>query len=214
MVRQRTPAAAPAGRAAVVGGTCQAGAVRVTPGDLVAERYLLERLVEVEGGRRVYRATDQHDGRTVELRVPDDDADAAVAGAMRAEAQAMDALAARGMVVPVHALVEWRGAPVLVTECVPGVSLAELVRTSAPLPPAEAIAVGRALIAALPAAGAPGGMVHRAAVRTADGSVVITGLRPAPAAPGGVDPAVPAVAGSVFTLLTAREPAGASAPAS
>gem|GEM_PF-3979725 len=185
--------------------------MRATPGDVVADRYRLDRLLEVEDGRRTYHATDLALSRAVEVRMPDGDPpDESTVATLREEGEVLARCEAPG-VAPVLDLVEWRGGPVLVTEGVAGTSLGAIVRTAAPEPAGRAVPIAVALIDVLSAAAcatASGGrMVHRSAVVTEPGRrVVVTGLRPADPAPPGVDPAVPAVCETLFALLTARAP--------
>ncbi|HWH15067.1 MAG TPA: PASTA domain-containing protein [Miltoncostaeaceae bacterium] len=186
--------------------------MRATAGDVVAGRYRLDRLVEVDDGRRAYRATDLRRDQAVELWMPDGDPpDPAAVAALRAEGEALAACAGPGVAAVVERC-EWDGVPVLVTECVPGTSIAQKVRAEAPLrgaDAAQAVRIGLGLVDVLAGAvcardGGPR-MVHRSAV-VQDDRVVVTGLRPAPPGPEAADPAVAAVCATLFVLLTAREP--------
>lgn len=184
--------------------------MRAVLGDLVGGRYRLERLVEVEDSRRTYTATDTRRGRTVEVRVLDGpDPGAELIAEMRAEGEALARCREPDRVACVVELPEWRDEPVIVTECVPGRSVTNIIRTEAPRPAAQAVAIGRGLVEAMLEVRntTRGRLVHRSAVVSGDDrGVVVTGLRSAPRVRAGSDPAVAAISATVAGLLTARVP--------
>ncbi len=129
---------------------------------ILGERYRLEETIGSGGAATVWRAHDVPGDRTVAVKLLDaaDGPDAEVRRErLRREARLLATLD-HPNVVRIHDVGDHDGHPFLVMELVPGGSLAELVRSRGPLPPAQAVQVTLAVLGALEAAHQLG-VVHR-----------------------------------------------------
>lgn len=178
---------------------------------MVANRYRLDRLLETVDGRRAHLADDLTRGERVEVRLrdgdtprPGDDA------AMLREGRVMGRRTIAGL-APVIEVTSVDGDPVVVTEHIAGATLAEFARTSAPVAPPlavrHAVTLCEVLIALRPELPERHTAWHRSATVTHEGALVVTAIRIAPLPAQGPDPAVAAVAATLYSLLTARDAA-------
>ncbi|GAB2745050.1 hypothetical protein GCM10027174_18580 [Salinifilum aidingensis] len=152
-------------------------------GDLLADRYRLERRLGSGAMGVVWLATDERLQRSVALKqlLPQLGADAEQAEEARQRAMREGRIAGRlhhPNVVAVHDVTEHEGLPVLVMEHVPARSLADVLTERVTLAPAEAAAIGGQAAEAL-AAAHEAGVVHRDVkpgnvLITEDGTVKIT----------------------------------------
>ncbi|HTU99665.1 MAG TPA: serine/threonine-protein kinase [Luteitalea sp.] len=136
------------GRITAESGVCRCGAPRqlaALPMQL-AGKFRLERRLGRGGMGVVYLAVDRFLGRLVALKTMPCLAPPAVA-ALHAEARAMAAVEHPSMAI-VYGLEIWRDTPVLVTEYLPGGTLAGRL-AHGPLPLREAVTIGIALAATL-----------------------------------------------------------------
>src|SRR5262249_18143086 len=141
------------------GGARTIGAMK--PGDMVADRYRVERLLGSGGMGTVWAATHVVTGKAVALKVlrPRDD-DATARRRLRREAKAGCAVA-HPAVVTVHDVLEGdNGAPVLVMDLLEGESLKDRLAREGTLTLEETLRIVRPVLAALEAAHAAG-VVHR-----------------------------------------------------
>ena len=178
------------------------------PGDVVAGRYELIRMLGGGDGGRVYVAFDRHLSREVALRFVEA-GDRAVAAALLEEGRRMAAIQSdspQAVSVLDAGEIDGGGA-YTATELVNGTPLEEVARRRAPLPPAEATRYAVELLDACLAVQrheqGRADTVVASALATPDGRVRVTRFAHAPAAtaPGGADPAVGAVAGTLRDLL-------------
>ncbi|MBA8793304.1 serine/threonine protein kinase [Friedmanniella endophytica] len=153
------------------------------PGDLIADRYRLVRLVGSGGMGAVWEARDERLARPVALKqlhaqvgVPPAEAGLAEQRAMR-EAR-ITARLHHPNAVPVFDVVEHEGRPCLVMQYLPSTPLSELLRRDGALDPARVAVIGQQTSSALAAAHAVG-IVHRDVkpgniLITEDGSAVLS----------------------------------------
>ncbi len=182
------------------------------PGAVVADRYELIRMLG--GGPasgRVYLAFDRHLDREVALRVVERDPRAAEV--LLADGRRMSAVHAHtpAAVAVLDAGELPGGGAYTAGELIPGTPLDELARHRAPLPVAEAVGLGVALldasIAARRNAGDGSEPVVASALVTADGTLRVTRLADGSGAGApGADPSVAATGGSLRDLLAGSEP--------
>lgn len=131
------------------------------PGNILADRYRIEREIGRGGYSVVYRATDLTLDVPIGLKllVPPPAAEAVARERMRREA-----IVARGLshpnVVALHDFVDADGRSFLTMELVDGPDLAACVAASGPLPVGQAVSMARDIAAALGAAHATG-VLHR-----------------------------------------------------
>jgi serine/threonine protein kinase len=135
------------------------------PGRLVAGRYHLVEVIGRGGMGAVWRARDETLGRDVavkELVLPP-----VVGTAERAAFCARTIREARSAarlkhpgIVTIHDVIQQDGLPWIIMEFVTGRSLAELIESAGPLPPAQVARIGLRILDALRAAHAAG-IVHR-----------------------------------------------------
>ncbi|WP_431954091.1 serine/threonine-protein kinase [Actinacidiphila sp. bgisy167] len=135
-------------------------------GRLVAGRYRLIEQVGRGGMGTVWRAEDELLGRAVavkRLHAPQqhlqDDELETLFERTRREARSA-ARISHPHVIVVHDVVDDEGAPAIVMEYVPSVTLGELLKERGPVAPGEAARIGRAMVAALRAAHTAG-VLHR-----------------------------------------------------
>jgi tRNA A-37 threonylcarbamoyl transferase component Bud32 len=135
--------------------------VTLRPGDVVAERYTVERVLGRGGMAEVVAARDRTLERDVALKVlaPHLLDDAAAHDRFLREARAAAALA-HPRVVALHDVVPDDGHDVMVMQLVPGPSLAERLRDHGPLSAGEAVEIADQVAEGLAAAHARG-LVHR-----------------------------------------------------
>lgn len=128
--------------------------------DLVAGRYRIVRPLGRGGGGQVWLATDEHLGREVTLKRVggETDPELLVSRGLR-EARTL-ATIAHEHVVRVYDAFEHEGAPWIVMEYVPGLSLADLLADHGQLPVPTVAGIGAQLATAL-AAAHRAGIVHR-----------------------------------------------------
>src|SRR5690606_29089 len=149
-----------------------------------AGRYRLTDVVGRGGMGTVWRARDETLGRWVavkELRLPSGIEDAErrrlVTRTMR-EAQAIASIRSRGAAT-VYDVVEEHSRPWIVMELIEGRSLADVIRSEGPMPPARVAAIGLAILDVLRAAHGAG-ILHRdvkpsnVLVASEDNRVVLT----------------------------------------
>jgi eukaryotic-like serine/threonine-protein kinase len=135
------------------------------PDRIVADRYALKAPLGRGGMGVVWHAHDTVLGRAVAVKevvlpptMPDEERRAAHARVLR-EARAAARLNHPGAVI-LYDVVQDQGHPFIVMELVPASTLADLVRTSGPLPPEQVAEIGGQLAATLEAAHRVG-IVHR-----------------------------------------------------
>ena len=180
--------------------------VTLGPGDVVAGRYELIRMLGGGEGGRVYVAFDRHLSREVALRFVEA-GDRAVAAALLDEGRRMAAVQADlAQAVPVLDAGEIDGGGAYTaTELVNGTPLDELARRRAPLPAAEAkryaVQLLEACLAVQRHEQGRADTVVASALATPDGHVRVTRFAHVPATAGAADPAVGAVAGTLRELL-------------
>ncbi|MCA1813226.1 MAG: serine/threonine protein kinase [Halobacteriales archaeon] len=131
---------------------------RLAPGALVAGRYRVVRLLGRGAAGRAFLCRDELLGRDVVLKEVRHDDDGDAAAALR-EARAAGALQ-HPNVLAIHDVLRGEDATVLVTEYVPGGSLADRVARRGPLPPDEARRMVMEVLAGLAALHRIG-IVHR-----------------------------------------------------
>lgn len=176
------------------------------PGDVVAGRYELIRMLGGGDAGRVYVAFDRHLSREVALRFVEA-GDRVAAAALLDEGRRMAAVQADlpQAVAVLDAGETDGGGGYTATELVDGTPLEEVARRRAPLPPGEAKRYGIQLLEACLAVQrheqGRADTVVASALATADGQVRVVRFATAPPGPGGTDPAVGAVAGTLRTLL-------------
>ncbi|GAA3226573.1 WD40 repeat domain-containing serine/threonine protein kinase [Actinocorallia longicatena] len=151
-------------------------------GTLISGRYRLVAVIGSGGMGRVWRGHDELIGREVavkEVLLPPDlgpEQRANLAQRAMREARSAGRLNHPG-IVTVHAVVEYRGAPAIVMEYVPGGSLADAIRAEGRLPAERVTGIAAAMLGALRVAH-EAGIVHRdlkpANVLLAGDRVVIT----------------------------------------
>lgn len=127
----------------------------------LGDRYELLERIDEGGTGVVYRARDVRLGRVVAAKVlrPEYRGDAGFAERLRREARLVASLSHPNVVVVFDWQADDQGC-YLVMEYVEGENLKERIRRRGPLPPAEAIAIARQVLAALEAAHRAG-IVHR-----------------------------------------------------
>src|SRR5581483_3824938 len=118
------------------------------PGAVLGGRYALEHVVEDDGVTQAWTATDQVLARPVMVDLLPSDAEPAARDAFVAAVAAAGRLSHPGVVATFDSG-QVDGAPYVVTERPPGVTLADLLERQGPMPPARAIGIGRQLAAAL-----------------------------------------------------------------
>lgn len=148
-------------------------------GRLLAQRYRLEEKVGAGGMAEVYKATDTLLGRTVAVKILRSQyaSDAEFVRRFRREARAAASLT-HPNVVNVYDVGSDGDVHYIVMEYVEGITLKELIRKTAPLPPAAAALIAREVAEALGHAHRRG-LVHRDIkphniLLTADGRVKVT----------------------------------------
>jgi beta-lactam-binding protein with PASTA domain len=186
--------------------------VTLGPGDVVAGRYELIRMLGGGDGGRVYVAYDRHLSREVVLRLVEA-GDRAVAAALLEEGRRMASVQAelpQAVSVLDAGEIDGGGA-YTATELVDGTPLDELARRRAPLPAGEAkryaVQLLEACLAVQRHEQGRAETVVASALATADGQVRVTRFAHEAPAAGGADPAVGAVARTLRDLL-----AGGPAP--
>lgn len=189
-------------------------------GDMLLGRYRLERVIASGGMGTVWQAEDASLGRRVAVKVLQPAFAASDESRDRFRAEARNA--ARLNHPAVATVYDWfdgdeRSPAFLVLEYVDGGALSELLRSSAPLPPARVAEVLAGAAGALAAAHA-GGLVHRDVkpanlLLTADGRVKLTdfGIAEALRAPGGAPEGF--VLGTPYYLAPEQATAAPTTPA-
>lgn len=182
------------------------------PGDAVAGRYELIRMLGGGEGGRVYVAYDRHLAREVALRFVE--GDAAAADTLLAEGRRMSALGAdspQAVAVLDAGPIDGGGA-YTATELVDGTPLDEVARRRAPLAPAAATSIAVQLLDACLAVqrhqGGRADTVVASALEAPDGRIRVTRFEQAAPGPAGADPACADVARTLETLMV-----GANVPA-
>lgn len=180
--------------------------VTLGPGDVVAGRYELIRMLGGGEAGRVYVAFDRHLSREVALRFVEA-GDRALAAALLEEGRRMAAVQAdlpQAVAVLDAGEIDGGGA-YTATELVDGTPLEELARRRAPLPAGEAkryaIQILEACLAVQRHEQGRADTVVASALATSEGQVRVTRFAHAPAEAGGADPAVGAVARTLRELL-------------
>lgn len=135
------------------------------PGQPVAGRYHLAEVLGRGGMGVVWRARDEVLGRDVAVKelvlspaVADAERRAFCARTIR-EARSAARLKHPG-IVTIHDVIQQNGLPWIIMEYVPGRSLADMIESAGPVPPAQAAEIGLQILDALRAAHAAG-IVHR-----------------------------------------------------
>ena len=129
-------------------GTCGGAWAAAPVPALLADKFLVERRIGAGGMGTVYLARDMGLDRRVAVKTLDGVSAAGLAR-LKAEAQAMAALAHPG-IAQIHGLETWRGRPLLVVEHLGGGTLAARI-VRGPLPAVEAVRVALAVAEALAA---------------------------------------------------------------
>ena len=176
------------------------------PGDVVAGRYELIRMLGGGDAGRVYVAFDRHLSREVALRFVEA-GDRTAAAALLDEGRRMASVQSElpQAVAMLDAGEVDGGGAYTATELVDGTPLEEVARRRAPLPPGEAkryaIQLLEASLAVQRHEQGRADTVVASALATADGQLRVVRFAQAPPGPGGTDPAVGAVAGTLRALL-------------
>ena len=180
------------------------------PGDTLAGRYELMRMIGGGPAGRVYVAYDRHLEREVALRFVMGDADASET--LLDEGRRMSALSghSREAVAVLDAGRTDDDGAFTATELVDGTPLEEVARHRAPVPAREAVAVAIQLLDACLAVqrhqGGRADTVVASALQSPDGRVRVTRFQQSGPGPGGADPACPAVARTLDALLAGSTP--------
>ncbi len=176
------------------------------PGDVVAGRYELIRMLGGGDGGRVYVAYDRHLSREVALRLVQA-GDRVVAGALLEEGRRMASVQSDlPQAVPVLDAGEIDGGGAYTAaELVDGTPLEELARRRAPLPAGEAkryaVQLLEACLAVQRHEQGRADTVVASALATSDGQIRVTRFAREATGAGGADPAVASVAGTLRDLL-------------